>query len=712
MVVTVKHYKNFGSFIKKNSPSNIISDAKSQRASYDVFVNAVSAFNKQHSKHSQADKLPILKTLPGPNDEAKERFCFLLILQQMASSEDSENEYLSHLYECSAAAVDDNNSLGLFTLRSLSLKRISENVTEVLRRRPEQVRVQLYGSSAEDLHVGVMPDIDVMIFPTADELTINDELIEYCFPSNPLHVRIRGTGHPVLQSCLAENSEYVATSALKNFHPAIFGSVSITNNPDDVLPATFVAMPGLSLSVKNSMTGPAIKITSDLQSNGRKFLNKFKRTLHKHYCKGGEEESIVDSTCLSSEDESEYFSERIESFLSKAKQRIEYIPAFRCLTWPMVAQEWRERQRKWPSPDVVDKVIREGFHLVVKAPKNGSNPECDFRISFSHAEYLLSQEINEIQRECYRCLKTYHRVYLSTEAKGLISFHLKNIFLRTIEETGDEMWIESRRAECMSKLFANLLKALRERHLPHYFVQSYNLFNIDYIQDPAILESLTERVEQIMENPVKFAKELFLLVTLVQGKHSSPVQEQEQEQMNSPSNQLQSQLMLFSSLRTAGKVCLGITKDLIEAVNNSDCILENLDPMERTVIEDLREIQKKCPSVVCFNSLTPAVTSLGYFPFMIECNFNDINWRHYVLTFLKQVTETLKYVMLLYEAGKGGELEDVLRHVLNPAPENPFISNLHCLGLEEDEKEIIRTELKHFLEAWLGDDNEDDIPLD
>ena len=112
LVVTVKHYKNFGSFIKKNSPSNIISDAKSQRASYDVFVNAVSAFNKQHSKHSQADKLPILKTLPGPNDEAKERFCFLLILQQMASSEDSENEYLiyiiyvNYFYEMSFIIID------------------------------------------------------------------------------------------------------------------------------------------------------------------------------------------------------------------------------------------------------------------------------------------------------------------------------------------------------------------------------------------------------------------------------------------------------------------------------------------------------------------------------------------------------------------------------------------------------------------------------
>ena len=537
--------------------------------------------------------------MPGPIDEARERFCLLLILRQMASSEDSENQHLSHLYKCLAAEVDEKKRLRAFSWQSSLAEEFFEMMTKDLRRKQQQVRFQLYGSSAEDLHADVFPDLDVVIFPTADELMIDDELIEYCFPSNPLHVKIRGTGHPVLQSCLAENTEYVATSALKNCHPAIFGPVSITSNPDDVLPATFVAMPGLSLSVKNSMSSPAIKITSDLQY-ARKFLNKLKLTLHKHYCKGGEEESIVDCTCLSSEDENDYFSERIDSFLSKSKMLIEFIPAFRCLTWPMVAQEWRKRQRKWPSPDVVDKVIREGFHLVVKAPKNGGNPECDFRISFSHAEYLLSQEINEIQRECYRCLKTYHRVYLSTEAKGLISFHLKNIFLRTIEETGGEMWIESRRAECMWKLFANLLKALRERHLPHYFVQSYNLFGIDYIEDPAILESLTQTVEQIMENPVKFAEELILVT---QGKRSSPVQEQEQEQMNSPSNQLQSELMLFSSLKkgntervgrkTVERVCLGMIKDLPEVIDNSldedeqELVLTEMKCLVKEIIDEL-----------------------------------------------------------------------------------------------------------------------------
>ena len=267
----------------------------------------------------------------------------------------------------------------------------------------------------------------------------------------------------------------------------------------------------------------------------------------------------------------------------------------------------------------------------------------------------------------------------------------------------------------MWKLFANLLKALREKDLPHYFVRSYDLFGIDYIEDPAILESLAERVEQIMENPVKFAEELILVT---QGKRSSPVQEQ--EQMNSPSNELQSELTLLSSLKkkhterdVIKKVCLGTVRDLIEAVNNANCNLENLDPMERTVVEDLREMQKKCSSTVSLKLLPVHVVLAFYDSEYTERNLNDINLRHRVLAFVKQFAEFRKYSMPLYEAGKGHE--DVLRDMLNPASENPFDWNVvHLPSFEEDEKEIILTELKHFLEALLGDanSNEDDIPLD
>jgi len=127
-------------------------------------------------------------------------------------------------------------------------------------------------------------------------------------------------------------------------------------------------------------------------------------------------------------------------------------------------------------PEIVLQLVQEGVHLVVKSPKNGGNPHRDFRISFSHAEYLLSQEMNGIQRECFLCLKKFHRAYLVTEPKALVSFHLKNIFLQTIEETGAEMWTENNIAESMMKLFRNLLEALTRKVLPHFFVRSDNLF--------------------------------------------------------------------------------------------------------------------------------------------------------------------------------------------------------------------------------------------
>ena len=125
-------------------------------------------------------------------------------------------------------------------------------------------------------------------------------------------------------------------------------------------------------------------------------------------------------------------------------------------------------------------------------------------------------------------------------------------------------------------------------------------------------------------------------------------------------------------------------------------------------------MQKEGWSIVSLNVVLPLyfkVFSCSAYIF----NLNEINLRHHALAFVKQVTELLKYVMPFYEAGKGHE--EVLRHMLNPASENPFDWNvfpLPGLSLEEDEKEMILTEVKHFLEAWLGDanNNEDDIPLD
>ena len=506
----------------------------------------------------------------------------------MASSEDLDYHYLSHLYECLAVAVDVNRLPGfgdylrfvpqilLVELPDLSLQVKSE----ILSYYGKQVKIQLYGSSVEGLNVDFVPDYDVMIFPTSHDLTIDEELIEYIYlPGNAMHVRIKGADHPLLQSCLVDNTGYVATSALKNLHPAIYEPNQITDSENAVVVDVLRAFHS-GISIKNSMTSPAIKISSFLNPN---VPGTFKNELVGDIRNEGEEE------------------------LPHLHSSVDIIPALRSLAWPEVAQEWITRPRKWPLPSKVEKVIREGFHLVVKAPKSGGNPECDFRISFSHAEYLLSLEMNDIQRQCYRCLKKYHQVYLSTEPKGVNSFHLKNIFLRTIEETGAEMWIESRRAECMSKLFANLLETLRKEKLPHYFVQSYNLFDRDYIEDPATLESLAKKVERVMENPVKFAEELILVTR--SRLRSSSVQEQKQSKVQLP----ELFLSLLKKVNEDGSIAnysphnlmtshLVTKKErlekLLEGWNDVFCMLDDRDWLERRIVEDQRaEIEILIPKI-------------------------------------------------------------------------------------------------------------------
>ena len=67
---------------------------------------------------------------------------------------------------------------------------------------------------------------------------------------------------------------------------------------------------------------------------------------------------------------------------------------------------------------------------------------------------------------------------------------------------------DSNRAECMMVLLRNLLTVLTKRDLRHFFVRSYNLFGVDYIEKPQSLQFLAMKVEEILENPMRFCKPL------------------------------------------------------------------------------------------------------------------------------------------------------------------------------------------------------------
>ena len=384
----------------------------------------------------------------------------------------------------------------------------------------------------------------------------------------------------------------------------------------------------------------------------------------------------------------------------KQESGYDFVPAFRASGWPEVAREWITRKRKWPSPSMVNRVSQEGFHLVAKSPKNGGNPDCDFRISFSHAEYLLSQEMNDIQRECYRCLKKFHRVYLSKDPNGLVSFHLKNILLQTIEETGIDMWTDANRVECMMKLLDKLLEALRKKDLRHFFVRSYNILGANYIENPKILECLAEIAAQIRNNPVHFAAPLIQSIvckdkTASKGKEciqssleSLPkniVKTEERTRREAsespPRGRNDTQCQRKESVRQERNslpnfgyhdmkdTYLAISKELTaKAFRDQATVsrIEALEPLESYLVDSLKEIEKT------------GNVHVEEFPAMFDTfrmlTSPEQNVRRRALEGIQSAVEYCKYVCTQADFGPGNG-DTIIRRAFDPTSENPFDLN-------------------------------------
>ena len=255
------------------------------------------------------------------------------------------------------------------------------------------------------------------------------------------------------------------------------------------------------------------------------------------------------------------------------------------------------------------------------------------------------------------------------------------------------MWTESNRVFCLMKLFENLLQALLKKYLPHFFVRSYNLFGEDYIENSETLESLAERVERILERPVRFTRELLHHQEEEQKggikKKCSPRNKsvasanpvtQQQKKENSPPKQTkvttsQSSTGKSSSLRYQDlkEMFVATSNELLDMAFNKAAetgSLEALDPLERSLIEDLREINKKhgIPAVVFPMMNEGECWDMAYYRVWIN---TDSRMRHRMLDGIKSVIEMWKYILQQDDFGTGNE-EAIFRQMVDPSSANPF----------------------------------------
>ena len=171
-------------------------------------------------------------------------------------------------------------------------------------------------------------------------------------------------------------------------------------------------------------------------------------------------------------------------------EEFDYVLAIKCEGWPLCAQEWISRPRCWPAPDLVDAIIKGGFHIVCK-----SSPEGDFRLSYTDAEILLIQNLSNLQHKTYRAFKSFVGHFKSqwtlNGKKIVCSYHLKTIVLWYCEKSDPTEWTENQIVAHLLSLIDDLILALKTGNLPMYFMPKYNLMEN--------MEDNTEIVEKIVQ---------------------------------------------------------------------------------------------------------------------------------------------------------------------------------------------------------------------
>lgn len=149
---------------------------------------------------------------------------------------------------------------------------------EFMSSRTGDFAIQLYGSSAENLKnysFDDLGDLDFLLV-LGNDFAVDEARLEY-LPTNPAFVKIKGTGHPLLQSFQAEDTEYISASDVKELYPILdtilFGLSFISRlfkAPTSHFPA-----PLLSLTLREKDTfSPALTLDFSIRMKSPNILSR------------------------------------------------------------------------------------------------------------------------------------------------------------------------------------------------------------------------------------------------------------------------------------------------------------------------------------------------------------------------------------------------------------------------------------------------------
>nr|XP_034313010.1 uncharacterized protein LOC105341275 [Crassostrea gigas] len=156
--------------------------------------------------------------------------------------------------------------------------------------------------------------------------------------------------------------------------------------------------------------------------------------------------------------------------------------------WPPSASSWIDRCHSWPGPEVVDDIIRNGFHFVAIGHPLGPHENEEWRISFSQAEYKVVNSMNHCQFLTYGLLKLFLKEVINQQSednnKLLCSYHMKTTVFWAIQQNTLLHWCPQNLLAGFWVCFKLLLKWVYKGVCPNFFIPQNNLF-LTKIHGPA-----------------------------------------------------------------------------------------------------------------------------------------------------------------------------------------------------------------------------------
>jgi hypothetical protein len=146
--------------------------------------------------------------------------------------------------------------------------------------------------------------------------------------------------------------------------------------------------------------------------------------------------------------------------------------------WPNAANSFitRYKPNNWPSNSMVKHILSQGCDVAPVGHHDSKYNDIQWRISFPGERSLLI-DLTDVQILCYALIKIILKENLNTSQREVVSsFHIKHVLFWCVERSSCR-WVYSNYITCLNICLAQLTEMIKARHIPHYIIESRNLFN-------------------------------------------------------------------------------------------------------------------------------------------------------------------------------------------------------------------------------------------